>query len=248
MAEPFDDRTRATEGLASRLPGRKARAAAAREIEALLAQAPSVSSVSAGQVVDVAARNGLELDRRLRTPTRNLYRRYFEFCLLDQAVSDEEAAELDHLRTILALDDADAASVHDEVARTVYGAAVEEVLDDHRLDPDEAAFLQRLRDDLRLDESVAAETIEDHTLRSRQRYIAKVASTDDVLVTSQEIKLTLEGSSEHSLDDAVADALREACAAIPELASVEIASVRVDVDQGRIGRWRVSLRTVLDRD
>ncbi len=248
MAEPFDDRTHTTDGLGARLPGRKARAMAAREIETLRATASSVTDVTAEQIAGGAAAHGLELDRRLRTPRRSLYRRYLEFCLLDQAVCDEEAAELEHLRTILALDGEDSASVHDEVAHAVYGAAVEEVLNDHRLDPDEAAFLQRLQVDLGMDEAVARQTLESETRRSRHRYLSKVASSDDVLLTSQEIKLTLDGSSERSFEDAVADALRQACAALPELEQVEIAGMRVDIDEGVVGRWHVSLRAVLDRD
>jgi len=248
MAEPFDDRTQTTDGLGSRLPGRRARATAAREIEALFASAARVSDVTAERIIEIAGKHGLQLDRRLWTMRRNLYRRYLEFCLLDQAVSDDEAAELEHLRVILALNAEDAASVHDEVASTVYGSAVAQVLEDHRLDPDEASFLQRLRDDLGLDEKVAAETLEDHTIRSRQRYLSKVATTDDLLVTSQEIKLTLAGSSETSLEDAVGHALHEACAALPELKTVEIADIRVEISDGTVGRWLVSLRAVLDLD
>lgn len=248
MAEPFDDRTDKDDGIGSRLRGRKSRASAAREIEALLATAPSVLEVTPAQVSEIVDRHGVRLDRQLRTPARNFYRRFFEFCLVDHAVTDEEAAELEHLRAMLSIDDADAESVHDEVARVVYGAAVEVVLEDHRLDPEEAAFLHRLQDHLNIDEQVASETIESQTARSRQRYLAKVASTDDLLLTSQEIKLTLDGSSTESLGLAVANAIHEACAALPELKTVDVDRIRVDIDDGNVKRWHVSLRAVLDRE
>jgi len=248
MAEPFDDRTHKDEGVGSRLRGRKSRASATREIEALLAAAPTVRDVTPAQVSEIADRHGVRLDRQLRTPVRSFYRRFFELCLLDHAVTDEEAEDLEHLRAALSIDDEVADSVHDEVAKVVYGAAVEVVLEDHKLDPEEAMFLQRLRDNLAIDEHVASETIENQTARSRQRFLAKVSSTDDLLVTSQEIKLTLDGSSTESLGLAVTDAIREACAALPELKTVDVDRIRVDIDEGSVERWHVSLRAVLDRD
>ena len=57
--------------------------------------------------------------------------------------------------TILAIEDADARRIHDEIACRVYGAAVDAVLDDQQLDPEEEEFLSRLRRDLEISADVA---------------------------------------------------------------------------------------------
>ena len=141
MAEPFVRRPAET-GL-RRLAGNR-RAACIREIEELFAQAASVRDVTHEQVTDVAIRHDVDLAARLVTARRDLYRRFLEHCLADQELSEEETADIDHLRRVLLLSDADASDVHEQVAHGVYGQAIEQVLADYRLDPEEAEFLRRL--------------------------------------------------------------------------------------------------------
>jgi flavin-binding protein dodecin len=247
MTGPFDTDPQARGGLGTRLLGRRARGAAAREIETLLAGSAELSTISAEDVAGIASSHGMEMSR-LQSSCRDLYRRYLEFCLIDHALSDEEVADLAHLRDILSLS-ADAASeVHEEVACAVYGAAVDEVLSDHRLDPEEEVFLKRIRGDLNIDPEAARQAMDAGRRKARQRYLSSVVSSDDILVASQEIKLEIEGSSEESIEAAVTDALREATTVLPGLKRIEISGLQADVSNGGVGAWHVKLRAVLDRD
>lgn len=246
MTGPFETSPETSGGLGSRLLGRKARGAAARDIEALLAGSPEISAVTNERVTAIAAGHGVDLTR-LQSQCRDLYRRYLEYCLVDHALSEAEVSDLGHLRVILALPDEVASEVHEEVACAVYGAAIEDVLSDHRLDADEEAFLQRLRDDLDIDSAVAEQALEQGRKRARQRYLSSVVSSDDILVASQEIKLEIDGSSEDSIEGAVSDALVEAGTVLPGLKRIEIATLEADVSEGEVSRWHVKLRAILDK-
>lgn len=246
MTGPFESSPTASGGLGSRLLGRKARGAAARDIEALLAGSPEISGVMADQVAAIATEHGVEVSR-LQSQCRDLYRRYLEFCLVDHALSEAEVVDLGHLRAILVLPDAVASEVHEEVACAVYGAAVEEVLSDHRLDPEEEEFLQRIRDGLDIDAGTAERAMEEGRRRARQRYLSTVVSSDDILVASQEIKLEIEGSSGESIEDAVSDALKEAGTVLPGLKRIEVSALQADVAGGEVSRWHVKLKAILDK-
>jgi flavin-binding protein dodecin len=245
MAGPFEHSPTPDRGLGSRLLARRARGAAAREVEALLAGAVNISDVTERDVAAAAERHGTDLSR-LRSSCRDLYRRYLEHCLVDQALSEEEAADLSHLRLLLALDEVAASEVQEEVSCAIYGSAIDEVLADHRLEADEEAFLKRLRDDLGLGDEVARRAFEEGRRRARQRYLSTVVSSDDILVASQEVKLELQGSSETSLEDAVEASLAETRTVLPGLKEIEVTRVRAEVGESGVSRWHVTVRAVLD--
>ena len=246
MTGPFESSPGTSGGLGSRLLGRKARGAAGRDIEAMLAGSPEISAIPADRVAAIATEHGVELSR-LQSQCRDLYRRYLEYCLVDHALSEREVADLGHLRAILALPDAVASEVHEEVACAVYGAAVQEVLADHRLDPEEEEFLQRIRDGLDIDAHTAERAMAEGRRKARQRYLSTVVSSDDILVASQEIKLEIEGSSDESIEGAVSDALKEAATVLPGLKRLQIASLEADITEGRVATWHVKLKAVLDK-
>lgn len=244
MAEPFDERPRG--GFFERILGTSGRRGAIQEIEHLLARAGRVSAVSRGEVDAIAARHGVDLERKLRTPRQHLYRRFFEHCLNDNRLSESESRDLSHLRALLHLDDASARRVHDEVSKRVYGAAIDEVLDDQKLDPEEEAFLGRLRGELEIPEPVAETLLAEGIQRARQRFFSKSAARSSVFLTSQEAPLQLVGASEHSIEGAVHDALDEACRAVPRLHWIELSGIRGEVVEGRVREWQVELKAWLD--
>lgn len=243
MAEPFAERG---EGVLGRILGSSGKRGAIQEIEQLLARAERVSSVRSEQVEAIAARHGIDLSKRLRTPRVNLYRRFFEHCLNDNHLTEAESRDLEHLRALLQLDDGSARRVHDEVAQRVYGAAVDEVLDDQKLDPEEDAFLRRLRGELAIPEPVADALLTEGIQRARQRFFSKSAARSSVFLAEREAPLRLVGASQSSIEGAVHDALEEACRAVPRLHWIEVSKIRGEVVEGRVREWHVELSAWLD--
>ena len=244
MADPFENRE-SRGRLARVLPGNN-KSSAIQEIETLLARADRVLDVSVAAVAEIAERHGVDLTRRCRTPRLHLYRRFFEHCLIDHALSSEESEDLRHLRGLLHLADADARRVHDEIASQVYGSAVDRVLEDQQLDPDEEQFLTQLRSELDLPDKVADALLSEGIQRARQRFFSKTAARSSVFLTSQEAPLQLVGASAESIQGAVDDALEQACRAVPRLHWIEVSKIRGEVIEGNVREWQVELKAWLD--
>ena len=88
-------------------------------IEDLLASAERVRAVGGKAVQGVCANFGVDLRHKYLSDRKHLYRRYLAYCLEDRELSEEENADLEHLRSLLHLAMDDVVSVHDEVAREV---------------------------------------------------------------------------------------------------------------------------------
>ena len=238
MTKPFERRPAET-GL-RRLAGN--RRACIREIEDLLAQAESVRDVTPEQVSGIATQYGVDIRTRLGTARRELYRRLLEHCLADQELSEEETADVEHLRRVLLLADTDAAEVHDQVARAVYGQAIDQVLADHRLDPEEAEFLRRLGGALALPDAEQDHLYDEGTRRARQRFLQRTLAHDSVLVAGRDRVVELSGSSTRSLEDAIQRAFADAVLAVPDLRHFEVTKIHGALEAGTVARWEVSLR------
>lgn len=243
MPEPFERRAPRGASRLARLIG--SRSEPVRELEDLLARADRLRDVTPEQVREVAAHHGSDLEHSLLTARRALYRRFFEHCLVDQALSAEETAELEHLRGLLALSDADAAALHEQVAQSVYGRAIEQVLADHRLDPEEEEFLRRLGTELRLGEDERTRLYDEGERRSRQRFVARTLAHDHTFVSARERVLELQGTSADSLEQAILGALADATAAVPDLRHFEVTHIGGELAGGRVARWEVALHARL---
>ena len=214
MAEPFRIAA-AKEGLGRTL--RSKRTVTFEAIEGLLANCQRLRDVTVQAVDTVCDDHGVALERRFASDRKHLYRRYLAFCLEDKVLTEEENADLEHLRALLHLQIHDVEAIHDEVAREVYGKAVAEVLADLEVSPEEDAFLRRLRGELHLSEAVTADLLE-RGRRSVMSTALREASTPDQEFSGHRAPAgEFTGRSEESFEAAVADALAKAKRAIPSL-------------------------------
>lgn len=243
MTEPFTRHSPSESGLAALL-GRRVRRTAVRELEAVLARAKRLRDVSVERVQELSEAHGIDLRDRLRTPRKNLYRRFLEHCLLDCTLSEDESEELAHLRRLLHLDEDDVAHVHDTVARAVYGAAIEEVLQDHKLDEDEEKFLLRLREELGLAEADASRMYEQGARKAQQRLLSSSPDNAGFLAT-RDGAVELKGASTTGLQEAVQTVVDESCHALPHLSWAELSEVRVRIESGHIAEWQIKLKAGL---
>jgi hypothetical protein len=211
-------------------------------IEDLLARAEGVRTVAGKAVQGVCANFGVDLRHKYLSDRKHLYRRYLAHCLEDRELSEEENADLEHLRSLLHLAMDDVVSVHDEVAREVYGRAVQEVLADLKLDPEEEAFLRRLRGDLRISEEVAERLYLRGEQSARDDVLREASSPDRLFIKEHKPAGEFTGRSSTTIEDAVAEALGKASAAIPNLHWFEVRQIAGYVDEGQAKGWHVILR------
>lgn len=135
MSKPFNETQPAAGG--GRLIGRKKLDAAAA-VETVLAIASEITAVSRDDIDAACKSAGVDTKRQLRKDFKTLYGRFLDFCFEDRRLSPEESVDLEHLQQILELSNADVSSVQDDVAISVYGKAVAEVLADLKIDDEEA--------------------------------------------------------------------------------------------------------------
>jgi flavin-binding protein dodecin len=242
VAEPFERRTESDGGVISRVLGSRGRSQAFKELESLFAGAASLRDVSAEQVQELCASYGVEIDGGMRAPARSFYKRFLEYCFVDCALSDEESADLAHLQILLRLDETDTAQLQDEVARSVYGEAIGDVLRDYKLDEEEKRFLSGLRAELQLAEEVAQTIYEEGARKAHARFLSTTTSGEGVVLASRTGRIELKGSSTQGLEDAIQRAIDRVADILPQLESAKLSDARVMVGDGGIKEWRVVLQ------
>lgn len=245
MADPFEAQAERKRSLIPAIGSAGRKRAFLAEIETMLATAQRVTEVAPDRVRALAREQELELTSDIANPRRRLYRRLFEHCLADFALSAEEREDLDHLRALLCLDDEDVAAAQDEAACAIYGKAVAEVLDDYRVDSDEKEFLRALRCEIGLEED-RAESLESQAASdARRRFINRKVVLDRPVLPGESAAVELEGASDRSLEEAVQVAVQSAAITVPKLQSAELKALRVEVDGEAIKRWSVTLTASL---
>lgn len=217
-------------------------------VERLLAEAACVQDVSHDSVQRICEARRVDFQRRLLRGRRRLYRRYLEHCFADKELSEQENAELEHLRALLCLSVQDVAPIHDQVAVEVYGEAVEEVLADFQLDDAEAAFLARLREQLSLPETEAERIYGDRASSVRRRAMSEASRQDHQFIEHRPPAGEFIGRSEGSLEDAIGDALAKAQLAVPQLHWFEVTELAGYVTEGKPRSWHVTLRAGIRDD
>jgi flavin-binding protein dodecin len=239
VADPFR-RATPKSGLGQAL--RSKRASTFEAIEDLLAASSNLRDVSTQAVDAVCEDNGIDLERRFESDRKHLYRRYLAYCLEDKELSEEENADLEHLRALLHLGWDEVAFVHDEVASEVYGMAIREVLADLEIDAGEEAFLRRLRGELRISDAVAADLLARGRRDVHDRALINASTPDQDFLVYRAPAGEFTGRSDNSFENAVSDALTKAVIAIPQLHWFEVTNIAGYVGDGGPKGWHVTVR------
>jgi len=153
------------------------------ELNNLLAS-KMITDVSIKDVQTIVFKYRVNLKRHFLSEIKQFYKEYFEHCLDDKFLSDDEVHELVHLKRILTLNDKDVNEIHNEVAGNIYQKAVDEALDDQLLEADEKVFLTNLQKDLRLNPSIANKIYQETASSILNKLIDD--ALDDVLLTPEE--------------------------------------------------------------
>jgi len=166
-----------------KLFGKKPNPNAIVKLNNLLAS-KAVLDVTIKDVQSIVFEYRVNLKRNFPDDIRGFYQTYFEHCLDDKFLSDEEVKELIHLKRILTLNDKDVEIIHNKVAGRIYQKAVDDALEDNVLEPEEKAFLESLQKDLRLKSTVADKIYTDSASTILNNLIDE--ALEDVLLTPEE--------------------------------------------------------------
>ena len=170
-ASPFSPLEPTKPTLAQRLLRRSPARNALIELHGMLRAASSPREVKAEAVARIERTYGVDIGASFRGELERSYREYMLFCLTDRRLSEEEVADLDHLRMLFRLDARTCEAIQRNVARQVYLRSVTDVLADGTIDAAEREFLHRLQEHLAIPESIADNILEvkEQQYRSRNR-------------------------------------------------------------------------------
>jgi len=244
MALPFEERSISGGRLGGFGSGKKKREFLA-ELEGELARAEQISEVSPDAVARLVRAKDIDFAADLHRPRCDLYRRFLTHCFADWALSEDEHRDLEHLRLLLHLSSEEAALIHQEVSRAVYGNAVDQVLDDYRLDPEERSFLETLRAEVGFSDEAARAIEDDRRGVARQRFLEQSIVHGSGLVANQLTEVEFQGQSEESLEGAISRAAAVASEVAQEVRNAEVRSIRVALNGAAISRWDVTLRATV---
>jgi len=124
------------------------------ELNNLLATKP-VLQINSHEVAAIEHRYKISLEKEFKLNLEEFYAVYLNYCLKDQALSDEELKELQHLKHILNLDDKTIQNLHSKMGAIVYRKSFEEAVSDGRLTKNEESFLAKLESELKLPKEIA---------------------------------------------------------------------------------------------
>lgn len=141
--------------LLQRLLGRRPAANALATLVDRLRSADSPRRVTPAEVEGIGRDFGVDIPKLFHHQLQDLYRDYLLFCLTDRRLSDDEVADLEHLRVLFDLDKPTVQTIQRNVSRRIYLKSVDEVLADGTVDPAEREFLHRLQTELSIPEAVA---------------------------------------------------------------------------------------------
>lgn len=170
-ASPFRALQPVRPTLLQRLLGRQPAGNALVVLVERLRAADSPRDVTADDIATIGRYHGVEIPVLFHHQLQDLYRDYLMYCLTDRRLSEEELADLEHLRTLFGLDAATVQTIQRNVSRQIYLKSVDEVLADGTVDPAEREFLSRLQTDLSIPESIAENLLDvkRRQLQARER-------------------------------------------------------------------------------
>jgi len=170
-ASPFSPLEPTKPTLAQRLLQRSPARNALIVLHGMLPAAASPREVKAEDVARIERTYGVDIGASFHGELERSYREYMLFCLTDRRLSEEEVADLDHLRMLFRLDARTCEAIQRNVARQVYLRSVTDVLADGTIDAAEREFLHRLQEHLAIPESIADNILEvkEQQYRSRNR-------------------------------------------------------------------------------
>jgi hypothetical protein len=154
------------------------------EVNNLLAQAVSVREVPGDEIDRIFEKYRLNSTLAFHTERLGLYRKYLDSCFSRKAISDEEAADLEHLRGILKLSESETEQMHLEEVTPIYQRRANDALACGRLSDEDKTKLDALEKDLRLSQEVATRLYTECAKSTIQQFLNTIL--DDHRITPDE--------------------------------------------------------------
>lgn len=146
------------------------------ELNNLLAGTP-VRSIQVNDIREIEQRHGVSLYGEFRLNLEEFYAVFFNDCLKNYILSQEDREKLLHLKHILLLDDKTVNELQLKIGQQVYRRALKESIVDNRLTEEKRRFLKTLEQDLQLATHLASAIYGQETKTIVTNYVNQVLNS-----------------------------------------------------------------------
>ena len=128
------------------------------EINNLLAKNENqISVISIDQVLQIGEKYKIDLKKTKKTKLLDLYKKYLMACLEDKKLTNKQLEILNHLKTILLLDDYDTQKLINDETEKIFSRHVRQTFDTGKMDDSKWESLENLKTDLSVSSEKAIE-------------------------------------------------------------------------------------------
>jgi hypothetical protein len=152
----YEERELQSPGFIGRLLGRRPKGNALIEINNLLAaNQNNIKDISIDKILEIAERYNFDISKHGYQFRCDLFKSYLTYCLVDKKIEDHEVSELEHLKQILFLNDADTQNLIGLESKKIYETEVLNAINDGELNTLKRENLKTLQSNLHIPESLA---------------------------------------------------------------------------------------------
>ncbi len=146
---------------------------AVTELNNLLAT-KAISAITDADISAIEKNYSIRLIKEFKLNLEEFYAVYLHHCLADKVLSEQEMADLLHLKYLLRLDDKTIEKLHAMLGEMIYRQSFEAAVADGRLTPAENEFLNKLEVTLRLPKSLADKISAETRMSFIENYVSGV--------------------------------------------------------------------------
>jgi len=160
------------------------------ELNNLFAKSSNLKQVNIEDIENLSTKYKINIRKNFKKKLQDIYKQFFEFCLSDKILSENEIEQLSHLKFLFNLEERIINQIHREISIKVYKKSVDEVLADGKLEDEEKSFLENLKQTLQLPDEIANKIYAKKAQEYLQNYLNEAIS-DQRLSPDEEKELNI---------------------------------------------------------
>jgi hypothetical protein len=149
------------------------------ELNNLLALYP-VKEISKMQIYEIEQYYQITLEQEFKLNLEEFYAVYLNYCLIEGNLKDEDFENLNHLKSILSLNDSTIEKLHHKIGTIVYKKFFEKAIVNGRLIRKEEDFLEKIEKDLHLPRQLVEKISSETKNTFIQNYIRNVIKSQEL--------------------------------------------------------------------
>jgi hypothetical protein len=135
-----------------------------------------ILSITTSDINSIEEQYEIRLNKEFKLNLEEFYAVYLNYCLADKILNEDEIKDLNHIKSILNLDDKTIDKLHSKIGEIVYKKSFEEAVADGRLTKNEEDFLNKLETTLKIPKTLADKISSETRIAHLENYVAQIVA------------------------------------------------------------------------